>query len=514
MKSITLLLAASLFIVSCNQSKKADSVVITSPIVQNFINPPLKGVDVPFKNYSVDAAQGDTVFYQTVSIILFPPNSFVDKDGKIIVGNVDITYREFTDPIDFYLSGIPMDYDSSGKKYTFESAGMCEIHAYKDGVPVFVNPASKPSINLVSNTTSSLHNLYYLDTVKHQWIYRGTSEVFDMRPKKSKNIEDKDTGYLMPPVMPSRANDLSPVITVLIDPASFRELRVYDNLKFQVDPHEKNFDPRDTSQEWNNIKLEKGTIKGSYKIKFSNAAKTVEYNVHPVLEGEDYDKALTIFEKNNEVYTKNMAARNEEEKKIKETNNEEYVKASMENAQYIAEAKRIKDLNVLIRARNKEIAKENILIFKEIRKQNAIADSINKERIKETEAADLSYNILRNFEIDGFGIWNCDHPISEDAIKIIADFRDKNDSILKLRNIAVIYKTLKGILYFGDNGIKVLSNNVMIFGIYNDKLAFINYDEYNKLGITPATTQQVFTMTVVPAQQNYYDYIKMISGNP
>lgn len=51
---------------------------------------------------------------------------------------VKITYREFADPIDFFVSGIPMEYDSAGRKYNFESSGMCEINAYKDDIAVLL----------------------------------------------------------------------------------------------------------------------------------------------------------------------------------------------------------------------------------------------------------------------------------------------------------------------------------------------------------------------------------------
>src|SRR5580698_4924840 len=91
---------------SCNQTvQKTTTPLITR--ADNFIKPPLAGVDVPFKEYKVDAEKGDTIFYKTGSIILFPPNAFVDENGNLIKGEVQIKYREFTNPIDLYLSGIP-----------------------------------------------------------------------------------------------------------------------------------------------------------------------------------------------------------------------------------------------------------------------------------------------------------------------------------------------------------------------------------------------------------------------
>src|SRR4051794_24892324 len=72
-----------------------------------FIHPPLKGVDVPFEHYSFLAEQGDTLFSACGSFLLFPPNSIVDKYGNPVHGKIDINYREFSDPVDFFVSGIP-----------------------------------------------------------------------------------------------------------------------------------------------------------------------------------------------------------------------------------------------------------------------------------------------------------------------------------------------------------------------------------------------------------------------
>ncbi len=197
--------------VSCNQESKKETKVVPEP--ERFIDPPIKGADVPFKEYMVDAAKGDTVYYPTGSIILFPPNSFVDKDGNVITGNVQVKYREFSKPIDFFLSGIPMNYDSAGVQYTFESAGMCEILAYKDGAPVFVNPASKPEINLASEDSSQIQNLYYLDTAQKKWVNKGASIITDLhkRKKEGATTVPLPVEALEEPVKPEKANTKAPL---------------------------------------------------------------------------------------------------------------------------------------------------------------------------------------------------------------------------------------------------------------------------------------------------------------
>jgi hypothetical protein len=144
-----------LIISKCNCGSKTNTVA-------KFVNPPIHQADVPFSDYVVDASRGDTIIYSSGSVLLFPPVAFVDKNGNVVKGNINIKYREFSNPVDQFLSGIPMDYDSGGVHYTFESAGMCDIQAFKNGEPVFVNKNSKPEINLATANIDPAQNLYYL----------------------------------------------------------------------------------------------------------------------------------------------------------------------------------------------------------------------------------------------------------------------------------------------------------------------------------------------------------------
>ncbi|MEP7254308.1 MAG: hypothetical protein ABI666_00960 [Ferruginibacter sp.] len=470
--------------VSCNQADKKETKIST--LSDNFIKPPVNGVDVPYEEYSVDAAKGDTLFYKTGSIILFPPNSFIDKNGNVIQGNVQVKYREFSNPIDFYLSGIPMDYDSVGKPYTFESSGMCEVLAYKDGVPVFVNPKSNPEINLASDNNSQNHNLYYLDTVQKKWVGQGTSIVTELNNSKNKN-QATTTTELAEPLKPEKANTKSPVIRIVIDPASFQELSIYDNLQFQLDANEKNFSPKDAIDEWSNVELLKGKNKGLYTVKFSNAKRTVSYSARPVLEGKDYDKALTVFNKKRKEYESFKKVRITQEKGAKV----QYIKDSLQNMAIDEQNKKTEKLNLLIEARNRVIEK-----------QNAVVSEINK-----------TSKVFRTFAIDRFGYWNCDVPVLQNLMQITGNFVDKKGNQLSLTHIAVFCKSFNSILRYRDNNIGIVKNlDNMILGVVNGEFAYISYEDYKRLGVTQNTKQQTFVMTVLSEKENNYENIKEISG--
>ena len=458
----------------------------------NFLVPPIKDINIPLEEYIVDANLGDTVFYKSGSILLFPPNAFVDKDGNIIQGNVQIKYREFERPIDFFLSGIPMDYESDGQSYTFESSGMAEILAFKDGVPVFVNPSNKPEINLVSRNNSDSHNIYFLDTLKGIWIDKEKSIVTDLKSDDTDFTisEIKNNQEIIAPIKPEKANNLSPVIRIVIDPASFKELLVYDNMKFQIDPKEKNFNPFDTLEEWKRVELQKGRTEGLYVIKFSNNNRSISFSARPVLEGKDYDKALKVFEKRRNEYEKLYAERLDIEKEEMERFSED----SLANIEFMEENARIERMNALIAIRNRETA-----IFN---KQNEVIYN-----------AKVLNELIRSFNIDGFGVWNCDQAIQLKLVPITPEFKDDKGNDLELTNIAVIYKSLNGIIRFPTKKIKIRKDSdYMIIGVYNGRYAYISYDECRKLNASE-NTDQTFVMTVVSEENNNYEYIKKVIEN-
>lgn len=515
------LLMMLVFLVGCNQIDKKENTI--SKQTPSFIQPPIKNADVPYKEYVINAEIGDTLFYKTGSIILFPPNSFIDKDGNVIKGVVKVKYREFSNQMDFYLSGIPMNYDSSGKQYTFESAGMCEILSYKDSLPVFVNPKNKPEVNIATKNVSPEQRLYYLDTVQRRWVNKGSSIVTDLGKKTKKNNTKVSATYeeIIEPIEPEKATNKTPIIKIAIDPASFKELLVYDNLQFQLDPNEKNFNPKDTAGDWTDVELLKGSDKGLYTLKFSNANRSVSYSAKPVLEGKDYDKALRVFDQKNKEYQQKIAERLLKEK----ANKEKYLQDSITYFTQLEENKRIERLNAIIEIRNREIEKQNKIIEQrnkeiqirkkeiekqiqtnqeEIEKQNAIAKKIYEDFNK-------ANNLVRSFQIDGFGIWNCDRVLQLNGVNIIAQFKDTKGNKIEINNIAVIYKSVNSIFHFVNKNIRVSTEvDNMIIGVYNGRFAYFTYKDFNKLNLKADIKEQTFIMTIVDEKENTYEYLKGI----
>jgi hypothetical protein len=509
---------------ACKEPGKKEVNAPEATTTDSFIKPALKGVDVPYQEYVVDAAKGDTLVYSTGSIILFPPNAFVNESGKPVTGNVQVKYREFRDPVDFFLAGIPMQYDSAGTAYQFESSGMFDIRAFKDGKPVFVNQASKPEINLASTSNSNKHSLYYLDTVQKKWLNKGGMEIIERHKSNKTNQASTavEQSYLAEPVKPLKADNKSPVLKIEIDPSSFREFAIYENLEFQVDESKTPFNAKDTLQEWNNLELLPASESSGYVAKFSNANKSVFYAVIPVFQGKNYGRAMEVFEKEYAVYKQQVQARAAKAKADRLL----YIKDSIQFERSNGENKRVERLNAIIAKKNLEIDRQNEIIAQtnqETEKQNKRIARKNLEAEKMKEYGRSRVNALvtwsetyRNLTIDGFGIWNCDIATKQKTISIRATFKDEKGNVLDFKGdmldlnlISIINRSQNSIFQATpDNMLFVPGADNMILAVSDNKLFYVSFEEFKKLNITADTKEQTFIMKIVEAPNVNYEYIK------
>ena len=55
---------------------------------------------------------------------MHPANCLLTFEGDLVKENVNVTFKQYHSILDIIASGIPMDYDTLGQSYSFESAGM------------------------------------------------------------------------------------------------------------------------------------------------------------------------------------------------------------------------------------------------------------------------------------------------------------------------------------------------------------------------------------------------------
>ncbi len=154
----------------------AEGIVLNN--IEKEVDPPIKSMQIPSENYSVVGNEATELEYDNSKIII-PENAFLDKEGNVVNGTVDIEYREFHDPVDIILSGIPMGYDTADIKGTLESAGMFEFRASSQGEEVFPNPDAIINVELESKQLRDGYNRYKFNEDSGNWEYEGVSLMQD-----------------------------------------------------------------------------------------------------------------------------------------------------------------------------------------------------------------------------------------------------------------------------------------------------------------------------------------------
>ncbi len=498
-----------------------------------FINRPLADVDVQYSSYKVSAEKGGEFTYGSGSKIRVPKNAFAGKSGEQLRGEVEIRYRELRDPVDIFVSGIPMTYDSAGVQRHFESAGMIEMYAFKDGQVVKLSEGKAIDVQMASSHDGSRYNLYYLDTTAKKWTYLGKDNIMKKLVEDKKDIYAlKDTArpvqslkdisseqytgaqlkqVVIPeqkkadeksaqlqvcqndivklqqtkPVVPRLADSKKFRFKVEVDPKEFPEMAIYKNILFQVSDENKNFNPSWYNVIWNEVQLSDGPKKGeNYQIKLVKNQESVNVIVYPVFEGENYEKAMTGFKGKFAEYNTKLEQKHAEEKKLKE----EFDKAM-----------------TLLKKKTEE---QRAKLAEEMKKQQELYE---KELEAQYANMDNSQKVMREFQVHGFGVYNCDCPNAYPAQSVVkAVFVDDKQRELNLytvyladmrRNAMFTYSMEK----FANFGYNPKSEN-MIFGTYNGRLAIVRNE--NILSAESVQGKKVFKMEIAAQDFKSVDEVK------
>jgi hypothetical protein len=396
-----------------NENNTSTSSVTTSKN-KNFISPPFKKLDVPYGSYKVNAQKGGELAHHTNTKIKVPKNAFVNKEGKEIIGDVEIKYREFHDQADIIASGIPMTYDSAGTQYTFESAGMFDVRGYQNGEEVFLKQGKPITVDLASRYPDDSYNQYYLDTVAHNWqvIKHDEPQIApeaippaekNSKEKTAKEIQlvkkiehvplqidsvktvyDKKIVALPQPKQPSKPAKATgrPQFNLEVDYKDYPELAAFKNSVFEVGTENKNYTKELHAITWSSAVITPGPQKGkNYILNLKYRNREEKLIVYPVLVGEDYEKAAQVFDKKLSEYNAALEKRETDEQKLKE-------EMAAKQKAYTEEQKKL----------SADLLREQLRIRKEM----------------ETQQADWSKNaaveasVIRVFSVNNFGIYNSD----------------------------------------------------------------------------------------------------------
>lgn len=480
-----------------------------------YVMPPLADVEPTFTSYKVDVNQGGIYEYESGSRLVVPAAAFMDDRGQLITGEVEIRYREMHDYVDFFLSGIPMVYDSANVRYTLESAGMIEIYAEKDGKRVNMAPGKHIDVSLVSQidvpdiNVPPSYNIYQLDTAARKWVYQDIDrlEIIDdilptidpqhpaysaidtykkelaaLAAKREKDEEALNSRFLQPiaPLKPQKASSGQP--TFSLDPEGFvisldeqsipaserQELRTQiDNIIWEVSPKNIDFDTRSLQVEWEGVRLKKLQA-WEYEVTYFSGDTEVAMIVNRVLTGERFSQAMAQYETDLAIYQEALANYENEVRREKARLRADFLEAKQSLRSQLDEA----------------------LFSGQHNDEDEWAHTLQKRKIR------------NRFRATGFGIWNCDRPVAPLEQQVKAKFVDTNGKLLKGIPGYLVDKTRNTVVRFLATrntpiAYNTLSDNMLWLVTEDQKIALVRPEQFK--AIPEGASKHIFEAEVLEA---------------
>lgn len=235
------------------------------------------------------------------------PNSLADASGAPVSGEVELRYRTINDPVDLFISDIPMN-ASSDNSAAWESGAMVEVLAFKNGQPLTLRKGESLEIQLPER---SGFTTYSLETASVSWIpvQRNNEQsaagmpasgllsidelpaakraAYDALLEQQRIEEYNITAPLLPalPAEPRAANRTKNRFNVDFKINEFPEMKSWGNVVFEVDETNRKFDPAVYKTEWEDVKLLRAGPTG-YQIQLRKGVRTETIDVNPALEGQ------------------------------------------------------------------------------------------------------------------------------------------------------------------------------------------------------------------------------------
>ncbi len=291
---------------------------------------------------TVNVETGGTLEVGNGTELQIPQNAFAAADGTPISGDVTIFYQELHDFVDFFLSGVPLRYDSAAQRYQLESAGMVEIYAEQAGQRVQLLPDHPLEVSFASfvytDASGSLPQLsiYRYDTAMANWQYlqpdrlsgaaQMTNATFwerrfaelERQARTARSALEAMDPLPQPPLRPERATGDRPTLDLQftnqlelaegsnIQPTQLDELN--PNGVWEIAPESPPFDQRSATIQWEAVRIVR-LAPNRYELTLLKGPDSERLVVRPALLGNAYDQALAAYQDAMAVYQRALDAR-------------------------------------------------------------------------------------------------------------------------------------------------------------------------------------------------------------
>ncbi len=285
------------------------------------VTPPISTLNIPFQNILIAPQKAQTIEFEGAKLHI-PANAFINKDNQKFSDSILLKFRVFRDPVDFIISGIPMEYDSLGITYTFESGGMFELRSESpDTQTVYIDQTKQLEIELELSDKKIPFNFYALNEQKETWKFlsgntlkkteityeqdkthsfddpswKSTYRAQNIAQQKWKKAEALVTKHQKTkPIAPQKLKENTPTFSLDVEQKQFPELAAFKTVQFK--PIESSGNIQEVYHtEWNSIQLKPHTQKMTYQLILKNDDRVESVIAQPVYEGKNWAKAQHIY---------------------------------------------------------------------------------------------------------------------------------------------------------------------------------------------------------------------------
>jgi hypothetical protein len=283
------------------------------------INKPWENISPPKQEFTFNAETGDTITLENGTTIRIPAGILVDSKGAHVDGEVMLDFSTMYTPAEIIASGIPMDYDSAGSTYFFQSAGMFEMTAHKGNEQLAIENGKSISLDFPTTRNDQTYSFYRYDTAGGNWGFQDIPEVDSNKARIA--LEEALAEASVPPAKPEEYKAGTPVIDLEFDLQKHPELSGYNGVIWQYAGSGN--DPEDNKwiyqEVWANADLDLADrSQNMYALNLRNGQKTFSTMIRPVLKGADFENALAEFALRMEKFEAEEAARAAEEQRIQQ----------------------------------------------------------------------------------------------------------------------------------------------------------------------------------------------------
>ncbi|MCU0434600.1 MAG: hypothetical protein MUC87_14190 [Bacteroidia bacterium] len=294
---------------SLNKGKNNNGLANKTPVTKDTLTNVADAAPVPVPAYNTlraDAARQTVVEAGNGVRITLPANALADASGAPVSGEVELRYRRLADPVDLFLSDIPMGTQNGSTTEAYESAEMVEMLAFQNGQPLALRKGQTIDVELPAVSGFSP---YSLETATASWIPVQSNEntaavnnqllaIEDLSPQRRAEYdalleeqrmeEYRITAPLLPalPAQPRAADPKKNRFNVDFKAGEFPEMTDWKNVVFEVDESARRFNASVYEVQWENVTLVRSNREGYYQIRLEKGLRAEKIDVYPVLEGD------------------------------------------------------------------------------------------------------------------------------------------------------------------------------------------------------------------------------------